>query len=119
MSLQIKFMTKKMMENGNAENDCRPEQFVIRSVSSANIRERHPGANSYNNKETIEAEVVEPGSHTDASVLPSSNRSGGARLLRDSNGSWIRGFSRLIGSSSCLLAELWALRDGIAMAKTL
>ena len=32
---------------------------------------QHPGANSYN-KETIEAEVVEPGSHKDASVLPSS-----------------------------------------------
>ena len=29
------------------------------------------------------------------------------------------GFSRLIGSSSCLLAKLWALRYGIAMAKTL
>lgn len=82
------------------------------------IEVQHPGANSYN-KETIEAEVVEPGSHTDASVLPSSNHSGGAGLLRDSNGSWTKGFSRLSGSSSCLLAELWASRYGIAMAKTL
>lgn len=32
-------MTKKMMDNGNAKNNCRPEQFVIHSVSSADIRD--------------------------------------------------------------------------------
>ena len=57
--------------------------------------------------------------NTDASVLPSSNCAGEGGLIRDSYGSWIRGFSRLIGASNCLLAELWALRDGIAMAKNL
>lgn len=57
--------------------------------------------------------------NTDASILPSSGRVGGCGLLRDSNGSWVRGFSRLVGSSSILLAELWPLRDGIAMAKSL
>nr|POE95000.1 putative ribonuclease h protein [Quercus suber] len=57
--------------------------------------------------------------NTDASVLPSSGRAGGCGLLKDSNGSWVRGFSRLIGSSSILLAELWPLRYGIAMAKSL
>lgn len=43
-------MTKKMMENGNAENDCRPEQSVIHSVSSANIRERVRERVKYNLK---------------------------------------------------------------------
>ncbi|KAK7839899.1 putative ribonuclease h protein [Quercus suber] len=43
----------------------------------------------------------------------------GVGLLRDSNGAWVQGFSRLIGSSSVLLAELWALRDEIAMALNL
>ena len=57
--------------------------------------------------------------NTDASVLPSSNCAGEGGLIRDSYGSWIRGFSRLIGASNCLLAELWALRDGIAIAKNL
>ena len=57
--------------------------------------------------------------NTNASVLLSSNCACGGGLIRDSYGSWIRGFSRLIGASNCLLAELWALRDGITMAKNL
>ena len=57
--------------------------------------------------------------NTDASVLTSLSRAGKDGLLRDLNGSWIQGFSRLIGSSSILLVELWALRDGIAMVKSL
>ena len=57
--------------------------------------------------------------NTDASVLPSSGRAGGGGLLRDSNGAWVQGFSRLIGSSNVLLAELWALRDGLTMASNL
>ena len=44
--------------------------------------------------------------NTDASVLISSNYAGKGGLIRDSNGSCIRGFSRLIGASTCLLAEL-------------
>nr|POE83413.1 putative ribonuclease h protein [Quercus suber] len=55
----------------------------------------------------------------DKSVLPSSGRTGGGGLIRDSTGSWVWGFSRLIGTSSILFAELWASRDGIAMAKSL
>ena len=43
----------------------------------------------------------------------------GRGLLRDSNGAWVRGFSRLIGFSNVLLAELWALRVGLAMALNL
>ena len=39
--------------------------------------------------------------------------------MRDSFGSWIRGFSRLIGASNYLIVKLWALRDGITMAKNL
>ena len=57
--------------------------------------------------------------NTNASVLLSLNCACGGGLIRDSYGSWIRGFSRLIGASNCLLAELWALRDGITMAKNL
>ena len=55
----------------------------------------------------------------DASVLLSSNYASGGGLMRDSYGSWIRGFSRLIGASNYLLVKLWALRDGITMAKNL
>lgn len=55
--------------------------------------------------------------NTDASVV-AHNTSGGG-LIRDSKGQWVQGFSRYIGSTSVLLAELWALRDGIHMAKNL
>ncbi|KAF3964547.1 hypothetical protein CMV_011178 [Castanea mollissima] len=49
--------------------------------------------------------------NTDASVLSSRNRASGGGLLRDLNGSWVKDFSRIIGTTSCLLAEFWALRD--------
>ena len=55
----------------------------------------------------------------DASVLSSSNYASGGGLLRDSNGSWVKGFSRKVGTSSCLLAELWALRDDLIMARNI
>ena len=54
----------------------------------------------------------------DASVLSSSNYASGG-VLRDSNGSWVKGFSRKIGTSNCLLAELWALRDDLIMARNI
>nr|POE84540.1 putative ribonuclease h protein [Quercus suber] len=63
-----------------------------------------------------------PGWHklnTDASVLSSSNYASGRGLLRDSCGSWVKGFSRKIGTSSYLLAELWALKDGLSMARNM
>lgn len=55
--------------------------------------------------------------NTDASVV--AHNTGGGGLIRDSKGQWVQGFSRYIGSTSVLLAELWALRDGIHMAKNL
>lgn len=45
------------------------------------------------------------------------SRRGG--FIRDSNGNWVRGFSRAIGTSLILLSELWALRNGLFMAKFL
>ena len=34
-------------------------------------------------------------------------------------GSWVRGFSRSIGITHSLAAELWGLQDGLALAKNL
>lgn len=45
------------------------------------------------------------------------SRRGG--FIRDSKGNWVRGFSRAIGTSLILLSELWALRNGLFMAKSL
>ena len=58
--------------------------------------------------------------NTDASVSSNPHfAGGGGGLLCNSNGDWIRGVSHSIGSTSILLAELWALRDGLIMARSL
>ncbi|KAK9996367.1 hypothetical protein SO802_021053 [Lithocarpus litseifolius] len=80
------------------------------------------GANPSFHKRSLPFSWVKPnpGWHKlnmDAFVLSSSNYASGRGLLRDSNGSWVKGFSRKIGTSSCLLAKLWALRDGLIMAR--
>nr|POF08271.1 putative ribonuclease h protein [Quercus suber] len=51
--------------------------------------------------------------------LVQGSRSHSQKIQRSATWSKPCGFSRHIGSSSVLLAELWALRDGIAMALNL
>ena len=45
---------------------------------------------------------------------PGKVRGGG--ILRDCNGMWIRGYARSIGYASSIIAEFWALRDGLKLA---
>ena len=40
-------------------------------------------------------------------------RHGGGGLIRDSYGKWIKGYMRHIGISTSIIAEFWALRDGL------
>lgn len=40
---------------------------------------------------------------------------GGGGVIRDWSGRWIAGFSRNIGIASSLMAELWAIRDGLML----
>ena len=42
-------------------------------------------------------------------------RAGGG-LIRDSAGFWVKGFSRSLGTGTSMLAECWALRDGLFLA---
>ncbi|GKV14797.1 hypothetical protein SLEP1_g25615 [Rubroshorea leprosula] len=56
--------------------------------------------------------------NTDGSVLGNPGGAASGGLFRDHNGSWILGFARKIGITSSLAAELWALRDGLALAVT-
>ena len=37
-------------------------------------------------------------------------------IIRDSKGKWVRGFSRSIGYATSIVAEVWALRDGLKLA---
>ena len=55
----------------------------------------------------------------DGSSLGNSGRAGGGGLIRDSNGLWVRGYARAIGTTSSVAVELWALRDGIRLCISL
>ena len=40
-------------------------------------------------------------------------------MIRDHFGHWIKGFSRVLGTTNNFIAELWALRDGLIIVKDL
>ncbi|GKV12610.1 hypothetical protein SLEP1_g23732 [Rubroshorea leprosula] len=54
--------------------------------------------------------------NTDGSAIDNPGKDARGGLIRDSWGNWILGFSKRIGWSSILLAELWAIRDGLQLA---
>ena len=53
--------------------------------------------------------------NTDGSLLGIPGLAGGGGVIRDWTGRWIVGFSRNIGIASSLMAELWAIRDGLML----
>uniref|UniRef100_A0A2N9FCR0 RNase H type-1 domain-containing protein n=1 Tax=Fagus sylvatica TaxID=28930 RepID=A0A2N9FCR0_FAGSY len=55
--------------------------------------------------------------NTDGLVLGNLGLAGARGLLRHSNGSWFRGFTRNIGTTSSVAAKLWGVRDGLLLAK--
>nr|XP_023916422.1 uncharacterized protein LOC112028020 [Quercus suber] len=57
--------------------------------------------------------------NTDSSALGNPRKAGCGGLIRNHQGEWIRGFARGLGNTSSFVAELWALRDGLTMAKEL
>lgn len=52
----------------------------------------------------------------DGSLKSDPCRAGCGGLLRNSGGSWIRGFSQHLGNCSILKAEAWAVLEGIRLA---
>ncbi|GKV02762.1 hypothetical protein SLEP1_g15157 [Rubroshorea leprosula] len=54
--------------------------------------------------------------NTDGSALGNPEPASAGGIIRDHNGTWVCGFSRKIGTTSALAAELWGVRDGILMA---
>lgn len=42
----------------------------------------------------------------------------GAVVAYRSNGNWIRGFSKLLGSSIAYVAELWSVLGGLELARS-
>ena len=57
--------------------------------------------------------------NTDGSAKGNPGMAGAGGLIRDYRGNWIGGFFRNIGFTHSLAAELWGLRDGLALAKNL
>ena len=55
--------------------------------------------------------------NTDGSAMRNLERAGGGGLFRHQDGVWLKGFARGIGYTNSILAELWALRDGLLLAK--
>ena len=55
----------------------------------------------------------------DGSVLGSPMKAGGGGVLRSSDGEWVASFMRKLGNMSSIVAKLWALKDGLNVAKQL
>ena len=53
--------------------------------------------------------------NTDGLVVNSSGLAGCGGLLRDSVGQWVVGFTKSISVNSSIVAELWALREGLGI----
>ena len=53
--------------------------------------------------------------NTDGSSIGNPEKAGGGGVLRADNGAWIKAYSRNTGHTTSLLAELWAIRDGLSM----
>ena len=55
--------------------------------------------------------------NTDGTIHGNQSKVGGGGVLRSCSGDWIGGFARKMGSTSSTMAELWALKDRLTMAK--
>ena len=51
--------------------------------------------------------------NTDGSAQGNPGLAEGGGLIRDCHGNWISGFARAIGLPLSIVAELWAIRDGL------
>ena len=54
--------------------------------------------------------------NTNGASCGNPGRAGGGGVIRDNAGNWIRGFARYIGYTTSIIAEFWALRDGLNLA---
>ncbi|GLT37826.1 hypothetical protein SLA2020_121150 [Shorea laevis] len=54
--------------------------------------------------------------NTDGAANSSSGQAGAGGVFRDHRGHWLLGYTRNIGHTNSLAAELWAIRDGLSLA---
>ena len=55
--------------------------------------------------------------NSDGSTLKNPGKAGGGGLFRDHEGKWVKGYARGIGHTNSFMAELWALRDSLILAR--
>ena len=55
--------------------------------------------------------------NSDRSALGNPGRTGGGGVIRDHDGKWLKGYAQPLGSTNSCMDELWALRDGLLLAK--
>ena len=55
----------------------------------------------------------------DGSSLGNLGCAGGGRIIRNSNGEWVSGYDRAIGTTTSVAAKLWTLRDGLNLCISL
>ena len=55
--------------------------------------------------------------NSDGSALGNPWRTSGGGVIRDHNGKWLKGYTRSLGCTNSCMAELWALRDGLLLAR--
>ena len=57
--------------------------------------------------------------NSNGASLGNPGKAGGGGLIRNCNGNWVKGFRRKIGVATSIIAEFWALRDGLLLAAQL
>ena len=69
---------------------------------------------------SIQVQWTKPGAgwcklNTDGALLGNPGKAGSGGLIRDHRGEWLKGFNRGIGSTTSVIAEFWAVRDGLLL----
>ena len=54
--------------------------------------------------------------NTDGASIGNPGKAGDGGIIRDCHGDWVKGYSRSIGYTTNVLAEWWALWDGLILA---
>ena len=86
-------------------------EFFAIAVAGKVQAEKHLQAISWQKPPAGWAKLNTDGSSRD-------NAGGGGGILRNEHGNWINGFARNCEKVNSIMAELWALRDGLQMVAT-
>ncbi|KAE8693615.1 hypothetical protein F3Y22_tig00110796pilonHSYRG00006 [Hibiscus syriacus] len=91
----------------------------LQSWITQNIQKQQPGA-TYKTDSTIHSSYKWAKCYANSSKVPVMYLRGSiGGVIRNSNGEWITGFTKNIGTTSILHAELWSIYEGLLIARNL